>query len=149
MLMLSLYRKIFVTSYLSSVFLSSKFPLFFYNIFHCLLLFRRVFNHLSFQSFLVFPPLLYVKTNQSPSLFLLFTPSYLHLLFFSFTFSTSFSQPSYHHSSLPSFHLFNLKEFSSFLSILRYSIQHSISPCHISLVFPSFYPSSFILYDKT
>lgn len=82
MLISSLQRQICVSSYLSSVFLSSKFPPFFYNIFYCLLLFGRVFNPLSFHSFLVFPPLLYVKTDQSPSVFLLFAPSYLHLLYF-------------------------------------------------------------------
>jgi len=123
---------------------------FFYNIYHCLLLFRHVFNPSSFLSFLVFPPLLYVKTNQSPSLFFLFTLSYLRLLyFFLFIFPPSFIQPPYHHSSLTSFHLFNLKEFPSFLSTLLYSIQHFISPYHISLVFPSFHPSFFILYNKT
>jgi hypothetical protein len=75
--------------------------------------------------------------------------TFIFFIIFLFTFPSSFIQPSYHHSSLHSFHLLNLKEYSSFLFTLLYSIQHFISPYHISLVFPSFYPCFFTLCDKT
>lgn len=110
----------------SLIYFTTYFIAFYYSV-----VFSILFPFNPFLSFLHFFTLKRINRHLYSFLYAILPSSSLFL--FLFTFPASFIQPSCHHYSLPSFHLFNLKEFSSFLSALLCSIQHFISTYHISL----------------